>query len=55
MQRDFSQLESVEFKCWFAIEKLKNVAVTSLMSFLACIYSTLNVKLCLFSIYHISG
>ena len=40
-QRDVSQLESVEFKWRFAIEKLKNVAVTSLMPFLALMYSFL--------------
>ena len=40
IQRDFSQLESVEFQCCFAIEKLKNVAVTSLMLFLMLMYSS---------------
>ena len=36
-QRYFSQLEEVEFKCWFAIENLKHVALASLVLFFALI------------------
>ena len=46
-QRYFSQLESVEFEFCFAIEKLKNVAVTSLMPFVALLYSSFNFKIML--------
>ena len=44
-QRYFSQLESVEFKCWFAIEKLKNVGITSLMPFFTLMYSSFKFKM----------
>ena len=46
-QRYFSQLESVEFKFCFAIEKLENVAVTSQMAFVALMYSSFKFKIML--------
>ena len=47
-QRYFSQLESIEFKFCFAIEKLKNVSVTSQMTFVALMYSSFKFKIMLF-------
>ena len=46
-QKYFSQLESVEFRICFAIEKLKNVAVTSQMAFIALMYSSFKFKIML--------
>ena len=46
-QRYFSQLQSVEFKFCLAIEKLKNVAVTSQMAFVALMYSYFKFKIML--------
>ena len=43
-QRYVSQLQSVEFKFCLAIEKLKNVAVTSQMAFVALMYSSFKFK-----------
>ena len=45
--RCFSELESVEFQCCLAIEKLKNVAVTSLMPYFALMYSSFKFKIML--------
>ena len=47
IQRYLSKLESVEFKCCFATEKLKNVAVTSLMPFFGLKYSSFKFKIML--------